>query len=72
MCWQPPRNVEESWVIDEVASCLDLIDPAAGAIGFIGGEPLLERERFLAVLRKMRDRLPHTAVHVLTNGRAFR
>jgi His-Xaa-Ser system radical SAM maturase HxsC len=36
-----------------------------------GGEPLLDWHRFLPVLGKMRDRLPETAVHVLTNGRAF-
>jgi His-Xaa-Ser system radical SAM maturase HxsC len=71
MCSQPPRNVNDGWIIDEIASCIDLIDPATESIGFTGGEPLLERGRFLAVLGKMRDRLPHTAVHVLTNGRAF-
>jgi His-Xaa-Ser system radical SAM maturase HxsC len=71
MCSQPPRNVKDGWIIDEIASSIDLIDPATESVGFTGGEPLLERERFLAVLRKMRDWLPHTAVHVLTNGRAF-
>ena len=71
MCSQPPRNVKDGWIIDEIASSIDLIDPATESVGFTGGEPLLERDRFLAVLRKMRDRLPHTAVHVLTNGRAF-
>ena len=71
MCSQPPRNVKDGWMIDEIASCIDLIDPATESVGFTGGEPLLERDRFLAVLRKMRDRLPQTAVHVLTNGRAF-
>jgi His-Xaa-Ser system radical SAM maturase HxsC len=71
MCSQPPRNLEDGWIIDEIASCIDLIDPGTASIGFSGGEPFLERDPFLAVLRKMRDRLPHTAVHVLTNGRAF-
>jgi len=71
MCSQPPRNVKDGWIIDEIASCIDLIDPATESVGFTGGEPLLERDRFLAVLHKMRDRLPQTAVHVLTNGRAF-
>jgi len=71
MCSQPPRDVQDGWIIDEIASCIDLIDPATESIGFTGGEPLLERDRFLALLRKTRDRLPNTAVHVLTNGRAF-
>jgi His-Xaa-Ser system radical SAM maturase HxsC len=71
MCSQPPRKINDGWIIDEISRCVDLIDPATESIGFSGGEPLLERDRFLAVLRKMHDRLPNTAVHVLTNGRAF-
>jgi hypothetical protein len=58
MCSQPPWNVKDGWIIDEIASCIDLIDPATESIGFTGGEPLLERGRFLELLVKMRDRLP--------------
>jgi hypothetical protein len=25
MCSQPPRNVKDGWIIDEIASCIDLI-----------------------------------------------
>jgi His-Xaa-Ser system radical SAM maturase HxsC len=71
MCSQPPRKVNDGWIVDEISSCIDLIDPATSSIGFTGGEPLLEGYRFLSLLTKMRDRLPATAVHVLTNGRAF-
>jgi His-Xaa-Ser system radical SAM maturase HxsC len=71
MCSQPPRNVKDGWIIDEIESCINLIDTATESVGFTGGEPLLERDRFLSLLRNMRDRLPNTAVHVLTNGRAF-
>lgn len=71
MCSQPPRNVKDGWIVDEISSCIDLIDPATEVIGFTGGEPLLEGPRFLSLLSKMLDRLPTTAVHVLTNGRAF-
>ncbi len=71
MCSQPPRRVNDGWIVDEISECIDLIDPATQSIGFTGGEPLLEGRRFLSLLTKMRDRLPETAVHVLTNGRAF-
>ena len=71
MCSQPPRKVNDGWIVDEIAACIDLIDPETRSIGFTGGEPLLEGDRFLALLTKMRDRLPATSVHVLTNGRAF-
>jgi His-Xaa-Ser system radical SAM maturase HxsC len=71
MCSQPPRKVNDGWIVDEISGCIDLIDPATVSIGFTGGEPLLEGNRFLSLLTKMRDRLPTTSVHVLTNGRAF-
>ena len=71
MCSQPPRKVDDGWILDEIAECIELIDPATKTIGFTGGEPLLEWRRFIALLGTVRDRLPETAVHVLTNGRAF-
>jgi His-Xaa-Ser system radical SAM maturase HxsC len=71
MCSQPPRNVDDGWILDEIAECIGLIDPATETIGFTGGEPLLEWQRFITVLELVRSRLPETTVHVLTNGRAF-
>lgn len=71
MCSQPPKDIDDRWILDEIAECIELIDPRTETIGFTGGEPLLEWRRFVGVLKAMRDRLPETAVHVLTNGRAF-
>jgi His-Xaa-Ser system radical SAM maturase HxsC len=71
MCSQPPRKINDGWIVDELSACIDLIDPATASVGFTGGEPLLEGHRFLSLLTKMRDRLPKTSIHVLTNGRAF-
>jgi len=71
MCSQPPRKIDDGWILDEIAECIGLIDPATETIGFTGGEPLLEWKRFIAVLAAARERLPGTTVHVLTNGRAF-
>jgi His-Xaa-Ser system radical SAM maturase HxsC len=71
MCSQPPRDVDDGWILDEIDECIELIDPATEYVGFTGGEPLLEWRRFIALLASMRDRLRETAVHVLTNGRAF-
>jgi His-Xaa-Ser system radical SAM maturase HxsC len=71
MCSQPPRDVDDGWILDEIADCIELLDPATEAIGFTGGEPLLEWRRLVALLASFRDRLPETALHVLTNGRAF-
>lgn len=71
MCSQPPKDIDDRWILDEIAECIELIDPATATVGFTGGEPLLEWRRFVGVLAAMRDKLPETAVHVLTNGRAF-
>ena len=71
MCSQPPRDIDDSWILDEIKTALPLIDPATPTIGFTGGEPLLEWRRFIALLIDTRTVLPDTAVHVLTNGRAF-
>jgi His-Xaa-Ser system radical SAM maturase HxsC len=71
MCSQPPRDVDDSWIIDELKQALPLVDPDTKAFTFTGGEPLLQWRSFIALLELCRDLLPNTAVHVLTNGRAF-
>src|SRR5262249_1335897 len=71
MCSQPPKKVNDGWLIDEIADTLPLVDPATPALTFTGGEPLTEWRRFIGLLELARDLLPGTAVHVLTNGRAF-
>jgi His-Xaa-Ser system radical SAM maturase HxsC len=71
MCSQPPRKVDDGWLIDLITETLPLVDPATPALTFTGGEPLTEWRRFIGLLELTRDLLPDTAVHVLTNGRAF-
>jgi His-Xaa-Ser system radical SAM maturase HxsC len=71
MCSQPPKKVDDDWLIDEIAETLPLVDPSTPALTFTGGEPLTEWRRFIGLLELARDLLPDTAVHVLTNGRAF-
>jgi len=71
MCSQPPRDVDDDWLIDEIAETLPLVDPSTPTLTFTGGEPLTDWGRFMGVLELARDLLPDTAVHVLTNGRAF-
>ena len=69
MCSQPPKEVDDRWLLDEIEAALELIDRRTRSFTFTGGEPLLEWRKFVGVLE--RCRLPTTAVHVLTNGRAF-
>lgn len=71
MCSQPPKRADDSWILDEIAAAIPLIDPETKSLGFTGGEPLTEWKRFIPLLAQALDCLPNTAVHVLSNGRAF-
>ena len=71
MCSQPPRDVDDSWLINEMMAAIPLINPDTRELGFTGGEPTLLGERFLKVLRTAKNYLPRTALHVLSNGRRF-
>lgn len=71
MCSQPPKDIDDSWIVQEILDAIPLIDPATAELGFTGGEPTLLGEQFLAILRTAKSYLPRTAVHVLSNGRLF-
>jgi His-Xaa-Ser system radical SAM maturase HxsC len=71
MCSQPPKNVNDGWLLDEIARVIPLVSSETSYLGFTGGEPLLEWRRVIELLRLARDTLPNTAVHLLTNGRGF-
>jgi His-Xaa-Ser system radical SAM maturase HxsC len=71
MCSQPPKNVDDSWIVDDVLAAIPLIDPSTQEIGFTGGEPTLLGNDFFRILRVMKSYLPLTAIHILSNGRRF-
>jgi His-Xaa-Ser system radical SAM maturase HxsC len=71
MCSQPPRDVNDDYLVDELLDAIPLFDPATPEIGLTGGEPTLLGPRFIAVLRCLKNYLPNAAVHVLSNGRRF-
>ena len=72
MCSQPPRDIDDSWICDELQEVIPLIDPATQEIGLTGGEPALLGRRLVDLVALFRRHLPGTALHILTNGRAFR
>lgn len=71
MCPQPPKQRDDSWLVDELERAIPLISPEAVEIGISGGEPALLGDRLVGLLRLLREHLPRTAVHVLSNGRRF-
>jgi hypothetical protein len=62
MCSQPPKNIDDSWIVDDVLAAIPLIDPSTQEIGFTGGEPTLLGDDFFRILRAMKSYLPHTAI----------
>ncbi len=71
MCSQPPKDVEDDWLVDEILETIRMLPISTREIGFTGGEPTLLGGRFIELVRAMKSYLPETALHVLTNGRAF-
>jgi His-Xaa-Ser system radical SAM maturase HxsC len=71
MCSQPPKNIEDGWIVDELIEVMRLMPQTTHEIGFTGGEPTLLEDRFLELIRSAKSYLPQTALHVLTNGRRF-
>lgn len=71
MCSQPPRNVDDSWIVDDIMAAIPLVHIDTPEIGFTGGEPTLLGEGLVRLVRQCQSYLPHTGLHILSNGRAF-
>jgi His-Xaa-Ser system radical SAM maturase HxsC len=71
MCSQPPREVNDDWLVDELQEVVPLIDKSTQCLGITGGEPGLLGERLTNLVRTLTHELPNTALHMLSNGRAF-
>jgi His-Xaa-Ser system radical SAM maturase HxsC len=71
MCSQPPKDINDDWIVDELFQAIPLISRETKSVGFTGGEPTLLGERFLRLVHDMREHLPETALHILSNGRRF-
>jgi His-Xaa-Ser system radical SAM maturase HxsC len=71
MCSQPPKRMDDAWFIDDAFKVVSLLPTDTTDLGFSGGEPTLHGQRFVDLLRHVRDTLPTCAVDVLSNGRRF-
>jgi len=71
MCSQPPRQQNDDWLVDELLRVIPLVDKTTTSLGITGGEPGLLGPRLIELVRAIRDALPRTALHILSNGRAF-
>ncbi|MGO4220782.1 His-Xaa-Ser system radical SAM maturase HxsC [Lysobacter sp. TAF61] len=71
MCSQPPRQIEDDWRIEQLCALAELVDKDEPSIAISGGEPTLLGEGLPRIVERCADSLPHTHVHVLSNGRLF-
>ncbi len=71
MCSQPPKDIDDADLINHHLKLISLIRRPLPALGITGGEPTLLGESLLTILAAIRDTLPETRVHMLTNGRQY-
>jgi His-Xaa-Ser system radical SAM maturase HxsC len=72
MCSQPPKDHDDSAFFTDVnLELIRMIRPGPEYLGITGGEPTLLNDRFFRIVEALKDDLPQTDVHILTNGRRF-
>lgn len=71
MCSQPPRLDDDSWRIAELLELIRLVDRNEPQLGISGGEPTLLGDDLGRLIDACAEQLPHTHLHILTNGRTF-
>ncbi|CDX57743.1 His-Xaa-Ser system radical SAM maturase HsxC [Mesorhizobium plurifarium] len=71
MCSQPPKDIDDRWLAAELQELIPLLPVSTPFLGLTGGEPTLLGDDFFRLLSATHIRLPDTAVHILSNGRAF-
>ena len=71
MCSQPPKERDDSWLLDELREVIPLVSSDTREIGITGGEPALLGNRLVELIAMLKQQLPRTGIHVLSNGRRF-
>lgn len=71
MCSQPPKDIDDSYIINELLEAIPLFDKSTKEIGITGGEPTLLGDDLIKILKTCKNYLPYTVLHILSNGRNF-
>jgi His-Xaa-Ser system radical SAM maturase HxsC len=71
MCSQPPKDHDDSWILEEVSKLIPLIPRDSQSLGITGGEPTIFGEGFINIIKLIKNWLPYTSLHILSNGRKF-
>lgn len=72
MCSQPPRDRNDIPLLFQIhQKLIPLIPNNCVELGVSGGEPTLMGDLFFTLMELLKNNLPNTEIHVLTNGRSF-
>lgn len=71
MCSQPPKDWDDSYLVDELLQAIPLMSRDTIELGITGGEPTLLGEDLIRIINCIKNNLPYTSIHLLTNGRNF-
>ncbi|CAM3131864.1 His-Xaa-Ser system radical SAM maturase HxsC [Komagataeibacter xylinus] len=72
MCSQPPKNLDDSWVLNRLKKLIPLLPCKTDFIGFTGGEPFTNVDSFLEIISLCNAHVQANHIHVLSNGRYFK
>ena len=72
MCSQPPKDKYDIEYYHEIhKKLIPLIPKNCPYLGITGGEPTIMGDLLFELLTLLKEHLPSTEIHMLTNGRAF-
>jgi His-Xaa-Ser system radical SAM maturase HxsC len=72
MCCQPPtQNNDIDFFFEQNLELLKTAPKDLPIIGISGGEPTVAGERFFELVVAIKQHLPDTTIHILSNGRTF-
>ena len=71
MCSQPPKERDDSYLFQRAERIISALPPSAHAVTLSGGEPTVDADAFLRLLRHIEAVIPTLSTHVLSNGRRF-
>lgn len=72
MCSQPPKNIDDHHLVDDMLEALPLINQEAREICITGGEATLWGDDFIKLIQASKVHLPRSSLHILSNGRNFK
>jgi len=71
MCSQPPRDIDDSYIAQDILKAIPLMSRDTNELGITGGEPTVIGDDLFKIIRACKNYLPESSLHMLSNGRNF-